>query len=100
MNLNDPQIWQALAAVICAVGLIIGALMRTQEAVMRGLEKNRNESEAGRAKIYERIEGMQREIRDGFVPRNEHAADLRVVSHAVDELNARHDDLAGCGKTP
>ena len=93
MNLNDPQNWQALAAVIGAVALIIGALMRMQGTVLRGLEDNRAHSETGRARIYERMEEMAREFREGFVTRVEHAAEMRLMTHSQEEISRQQAEL-------
>ncbi len=89
MNLNDPQNWQAVAAVIGAVALIFGAVLRMQSAIMTAMDTNRDHSEAGRTKIYERIERMDRDNRDAYITRIEHATDFKALAARQDDIVRR-----------
>ncbi len=82
--------WQAVAAVIAGVGLVLGMLWR----VLAAITAVRVESAAGRKTMYERMDQLGRDIAGTYVRQDVHAADLRLVHHQVEEVRQQHGDLA------
>ncbi|MEI8396964.1 MAG: hypothetical protein WCF85_19735 [Rhodospirillaceae bacterium] len=104
MNLNDPNVWMALAAVVTLLLMVGGVLIRLQSALMvelRSLQlslmgeikETARSSDAGRARLYERIEAMGHEIRTNFVPRDVYNANMEAIKNAQDELKRRDEEI-------
>jgi len=91
---DQPITWQMLTLVLGGIASIAAGAWALLGAMKKEFENTRKESNAGRQRLYDRVDDFGREIRETYTPRDLFHSELRRVGDALEERDRQIFDLS------
>jgi len=91
---ETPITWQALGAVLVAVGIICGGLWTVYGAIKKQFDRAATLGEERTTRTHALIENLRAHIGATYVPLAVHASELRRLDDALEERDRQINDLA------
>ena len=90
---DQPITWQMAAILGTVLVVVVGAFWAVLGAVKKEFDGTRKESNAGRQRLYDRVDDFAKEVREAYTPRDLFHSELRRIGDAFTERDRQLEDL-------